>query len=203
MLAVGQSLAFKKADLFIENGGVAARAKIVAYDKAKPHAVIGYACTNPLPRVRQPPMLDISLNKLSRRRPQQMLPRQLRFGNGQRHAVLQLITKAISPAGLVKRRACPNTAGQCLIKQPAVQHNIHAAVRRFNCHFLQHIAPEVADIGQNSVKIGGTILLDQRARLFKICALPQKAHRLHALSRPQHDALPERAAGVETGTKGF
>ena len=60
--------------------------------------------------MRQPPVLDVALGELSGGRAQQMLARQIGPDSGERHAVLQLVTKAVGAAGLIEGRARPDAA---------------------------------------------------------------------------------------------
>ena len=74
-------------------------------------------------------MLDVAFGKLSACGTNQVLASDRGLRRGQRHYVLQLIAKAISTAGLVEGRAGPNAAGQSLIQEPAVQHDVERSVR--------------------------------------------------------------------------
>ena len=67
-----------------------------------------------------PPMLRIPFPELARGGCQDLLFCQRRFGVQDGQDVLQLITKTECAAGLVKSGTGPKTAGQRLIKQPAI-----------------------------------------------------------------------------------
>ena len=59
---------------------------------------------------RMPPVLDVAFKELARGGTKQMLAGQRRFGMHERHYVLQLITKTVGAARLVKSRAAPEPA---------------------------------------------------------------------------------------------
>src|SRR5687768_8505550 len=87
--------------------------------------IVGDPRANADPGGRVPPMLDIALLELPRRRSQDLRTRLCRSAVDQGHHILQLVSKAIRSAGLVKRGACPNAASQYLINEPTVEHHVH------------------------------------------------------------------------------
>ncbi|MNW22015.1 hypothetical protein D3C71_2232560 [compost metagenome] len=58
-----------------------------------------------------------------------MAPRLGGAGEGERHGVLQLVAKPVGTAGLIERRAGPDATGKRLVEQPAIEHDVHRAVR--------------------------------------------------------------------------
>ena len=72
----------------------------------------------------------------------------LRSGSDERHAVLQLVAKAVGAARLIERRAGPDAAGERLIEQPAVQHDVHRPIGRLHLDRAEHILPVPTDLGQ-------------------------------------------------------
>ena len=61
----------------------------------------------PLPGGRQPPMLHVALDELPRGGAQQMARVIVRRATGERHAVLQLVAKAVGAARLIEGRRAP------------------------------------------------------------------------------------------------
>ena len=59
----------------------------------------------------------------------------------QRHRVLQLVAEAIRAARLVETGACPGAAGQRLIEQPAIHHDVERTVRRLDLHVTRELFP--------------------------------------------------------------
>ena len=141
-----QQLAFQERDHLVQHRGIAGRADIVCDGVGEPRPIVGDARAHALTRMRQPPMLDVALDELSRRRAQQVLARHGRLRGDQRHAVLQLVAEAVGTARLVERRARPDAAGQRLIQQPAVQHDIHRPVGGLHLDRAEHIVPVAADL---------------------------------------------------------
>ena len=115
----------EKGRRLVEHGGVAGDLDVVRGRVGEPDAIVRYARANPLAGVRQPPVLDVTLDELAARRFQQVLSRHGWPDRRQGHAVLQLISEAVGAAGLVKPRASPDAAGERLIGQPAIEHNVH------------------------------------------------------------------------------
>src|SRR5579872_7477079 len=125
MLSRLQRLTLQEGDGFVENGFVARNVDILADRISEPGAIIGDAGAHALAGMRQPPVLDVALDELPRRRAQQVRARHRRLRRGERHAVLELIAKAIGAARLIEGRPRPETAGERLIEQPAIEHDVH------------------------------------------------------------------------------
>ena len=81
------------------------------------------------------------------------VPARRRVWQRQRHHILQLVTKTVSAAQLVKRRARPHAACECLVKKPAIQHQIHALVRSRNLHGAESFIPLRFHTGQQLVML--------------------------------------------------
>ena len=121
----------------------------------------------PSPGCRQPPMLHVAFDELPRGGAQQMRARQSGPRHAERHHVLQLIAEAVGAAGLVEAGARPQAARQRLVEQPAVQHDVHRAVRRPHLHGAEQSRPSAASTApQHGIEIGRAILREQS------CALP-------------------------------
>src|ERR1041385_3765153 len=119
-------------DDFVQNAEVACGLDILRCGVWQPEAVIGYSRANTFPQWRKPPMLHIPLDELPFRGAQQMFSGNLWHRDAECHDILELITKSVCAAGLVKRGACPYPAGERLIEQPTVHHHVHCAIRRFD-----------------------------------------------------------------------
>src|SRR5680860_759997 len=117
--------AFQEGNHLIQDGGVAGRLDIMGGGVGEPCAVVGDPRAYTLPRLRQPPVLNITIDELPCRCSQQVLARNLRSGGGERRAVLKLIAKAVGAACLIEGRTGPDTAGERLVEEPAIQHDVH------------------------------------------------------------------------------
>ena len=107
MLARLERLAFEERDSFIEDGEVAGSVDVMGDRIGEPRTIIRDAGSHALTRMRQPPMLDIAFDELSRSGAQQMLAGQRGPRRGERHAILQLIAEAIGAAGLIESGTRP------------------------------------------------------------------------------------------------
>jgi hypothetical protein len=103
-------------------------------------------------------MLDIALDELPRRGPQQVLTRDLGAHRGERHAILELVAEAVRSARLIKRRAGPNTARERLIEKPAIQHDVHRTVGCFDLDLVEDVIPVTADLRPHDVEIGRAVV---------------------------------------------
>ena len=124
----------------------------------KPCAVIRNMGAHACSCLRQPPMLHIAFHKLAGGCANKMLPHQSGAGGRKGHAILQLISEPISPTGLIKTCAGTHAAGKCLIQQPAIEHDIHAAIRRFNLNRPTNTVPLLFDLIQNGVQINRPVM---------------------------------------------
>src|SRR4026209_1429594 len=132
--------------------------------------VVGDPRANADPRRRVPPMLDIALLELSRRRSQDLRARLRWSAADQGHHILQLVWKTIRTAGLVKRGACPNRASQYLINEPTVEHQVHARIRRSHLQRVQVTVPLLLPLGQCGIGSAGLCVFPDEAT-----TLPQTA----------------------------
>ena len=101
----------------------------------------------------------------------------------QRHAVLQLVAKAVGAARLIERRARPDAAGERLVEQPAVQHDVHGPVGRLHLDCPEQRLPVVRHLGQDGVEIGRAIAADQRPGFVGRSRTARGSRRLRS-SRP-------------------
>src|SRR5262249_14426387 len=117
----------------IQNRGVAGGANVIRGDEGKPEKIV----TDPRPDARarlwMPPVLDIAFHELSRGGAQDVLASQMRRSVHETHDILQLISKPIGAARLIKGRPAPDSATESLIRQPAVEQKVR---RNLGCfHF--------------------------------------------------------------------
>ena len=132
VLARAQARAFEKRHDLIENRGVARAGDIGRGRKGEPDPIVRDARPHALSGMRQPPMLNVAFDELPGGGAQEMAPRLVRRGEGQRHAVLKLVAEAVGAARLIEGGARQDAAGERLIEQPAVQHDVHGAVGRLD-----------------------------------------------------------------------
>ena len=111
-LAGLERLALEKRNCLVEDGDIRGGVDVVGDRERQPRAIVGDPGAHALAGMRQPPMLHVAFGELPRRRAQQMLARQQRLRRRERHAVLQLIAKAIGAARLVESGPRPEAAAQ-------------------------------------------------------------------------------------------
>src|SRR5207344_2868781 len=91
--------------------------------------------------VAMPPVLHVAFHELAASGPEEMLPRDLPVRNGQGHHVLELVTKPVRAAGLIEGGSSPHAAGERLVEKPAVEHDVHGAVRRLDLDGADDVVP--------------------------------------------------------------
>ena len=95
-------------DALVEHAGVAGGPDVVRDRVRQPDEVVRAAGARPAAARRVPPVLDVALEELPRRRPQQVLAHERRPRQRERHRVLQLVAEAERAAGLVVAGAGPD-----------------------------------------------------------------------------------------------
>ena len=83
VLALAQRRPIEEGHRLVEDRGIAGGLDIVRGDGGEPRAVVGDARAHALARDREPPMLDVALDELSRRRAQDVGARQRRHRHAQ------------------------------------------------------------------------------------------------------------------------
>src|SRR5439155_16586766 len=106
----------------------------------------------------------------------------------------------IRAAYLIESRARPDTAGQRLVEQPAIQQHIHGRLGCGDLYGTEHIVPPAADVTQDSVQVCGAVTAEQLAYLFPIFRLAQEEHDFRARAGTQLKLGLQRGAWIETGT---
>jgi hypothetical protein len=100
-----------------------------------------------------PPVLDIALDELAARGPNEMLAGDVAPGDCQGHHVLELIAKAVGTPGLIESGAGPDAAAERLIEEPAVQHDVHGAVGSADLDGPEHVVPLGLDRVQREIEV--------------------------------------------------
>jgi hypothetical protein len=121
-------------------------------------------------------VLHVALDKLPRRRVDDVRARELRRGKDQREHVLQLIAEAERAARLIKGRSTPDAAGQALVERPAVHHQVERAIGRLHGQRVEDAVPEAARLANRFVRGAGLpVLLHQRARRLGVGRVAEQA----------------------------
>ena len=86
-------------------------------------------------------MLYISFSELPFGRAVNMVAKNIRTGINKGKGILQLIPEAICSAALVKGGSCKNSAGDCLIQEPAVDKNVDGFIGGLDLYCTQNFFP--------------------------------------------------------------
>src|ERR1022692_1186204 len=127
-----------------------------------------------------------------------MVSRHGRLRYSQRHHVLKLIAKAVCAAGLVECRSRPHAAGESLIEQPAVQHDIHGTIGGFHLNRAEYVVPQARYRGEYRIEVGGSVFRDQGKRFRPGRRLAKKENDFGRAIWLELETGLQRAAGIET-----
>src|SRR4029079_17218531 len=125
-----------------------------------------------------PPMLDIAFQKLARGRCQYVAARQTGIEVHERQRILQLIPKSKSPAGLIQRRASPESATERLIGEPLIEQEIHRKLRRMHLNDAELSLPPMTRCGKRPIHLFGRLVTadDSTGLLGRIRLSKQEHH---------------------------
>ena len=115
-----QRFGFEEWEYLIENRVVASGADVVRSNKGEPEEIVGDPGADTGARLWMLPMLHISFHEFPRGRAQDVLASQMWRSVHESHDILQLISKPVSAARLIKSRTAPKSAAEGLIQQPAI-----------------------------------------------------------------------------------
>jgi hypothetical protein len=183
----------------VEYARVADLFDVLACSQGQPQKVIGKMRAHAASGGRMPPVLNVSLDKLMARGPQQMFAHQPGLCMHQGHDVLQLIAKPERAPGLVISATPPKTAGQGLVEQPTVDQSVDTLVRGFHVDSAQRSLPVMPHAFQGSARRpSASIALDQSARFLDARSGSQKKHNLTFLAWCNVKLRLHRATRIES-----
>src|SRR5262245_54321058 len=115
-----QRFGFEEWDYLIKNRIVARGTNVVRSNKGEPEEIVGDSRADAGARLWMPPVLHIAFHELPCGRAQNVLASQVWRSVHESHDILQLISKPVSAARLIKSRTAPKSAAEGLIQQPAI-----------------------------------------------------------------------------------
>ena len=125
----------------VEHARVAGRPRVVRDRVGQPQQVVRAARARAAAARLVPPVLDVALDELAGGRAQQVLAREVRARERQRHHVLELVAEAERSARLVVAGARPHAAAQVLVEQPAVHQQVERVVRSAHLDGVERPVP--------------------------------------------------------------
>jgi len=96
-----------------------------------------------------------------------MRARDGRRRHGQRHDILQLITKSVGTARLKEGCPSPDTARQRLIQQPPIQQQVHGSIGCLHLDCAERLVPKIRHVFQDAVEIDRSVAFDQGDRVAR------------------------------------
>ena len=127
-----------------------------------------------------PPVLDVALHELVGRGPEEVLAGDFPAGRRQGHHVLELVAKPVGAPGLIEGGAGPYPAGERLVEEPAVEHDVERAVRRLDLDGSRDVIPACGDRPQRDIQIHRAIAGEQGARVLDRRGLAEEEDHLAA-----------------------
>ncbi len=143
-----------------------------------------------------PPVLDVAFDELMRCRAEEVLAGELALRDDQRDHVLELIAESVRATGLVERGSRPQAAGQRLIDEPAVQHDVQRAIRGLHLDGRLDVVPRPLDLAQEGAVIGATPTPHEVERRLAALGLAEHDHDLSAFPRRQLEARLQRGTRI-------
>ena len=200
-----QERGLEEPDPLVEDRGVPGGPHVVGDPVRQPEQVVRAAGPYAAAARGVPPVLDVSLHELARRRPDEVLARQVRPRQGQGEDVLDLVPESVRPARLVVARARPEAARDILVEEPPVDEEVEGVVRRRDANGPERLVP--GRLHRGELGLGGRHARcsrepPQEARgLRQVVPLPENEDDAPRLARPELDHRPERRARVEAGAE--
>ena len=189
-------------DRLVEDGVVGGDGEVSLCDVGQPQPVVGDVGADAATGRRMPPVLHIALDELMRCRAEQVLTGELATRNDQRDHVLQLVAESVRSASLVEGRSRPQPAGEGLVDEPAVQHDVHGAVRGPHLDGRLDVVPQLLDLA----KRGGVVAARAR-RMRSIAAwrvgLAERHDDLGPIPGGELEARLQRGTWVNARSDGF
>ena len=190
--------AFDEVNLFLEHAGVAGGVDVAARGQGQPQVVVRAVRPDTASRRRMPPVLDVALAELPRRRQQQVLPRERRFRVHQCHHVLELVAEPERAARLIEAAAPPHPARHGLIEQPAVGERVESWVGCFDLDGPERVVPELPHAFERSTRGGRPPAPSHQAgRLFGVAAAAEGEDDFSLLASAQFEAHLDRRARIQ------
>ena len=115
---------FNEGGRLVEDAPIAGGANVEGGDVRQPQQVVGEARARAAVARRMPPMEHVALDELVRGVEENLRARQLGPRVDESGCILELVAEAEGAARLVEGRAAPEPAGERLIAEPAVHHEV-------------------------------------------------------------------------------
>ena len=148
-----QNRAFDVRDGLVEHCSVISDRKVAIDGVRQPDTIVGDSGSNSASGRRMPPVLHVSFDELMCGRLQDVLSGQLALCSNEGDDILQLVAEPVGTPRLVERRPRPQSAGQGLIDQPMVQHDVHRPIRRAHLDRSLGVIPIAPQIAQGRFMI--------------------------------------------------
>src|SRR4029077_18477765 len=100
--------------------------------------------------------------------------------NGQSHHILKLIAEPIRATQLVKSCARPDAATERLVKQPAIEQQIHTRIRRLDLDCPKQVVPSACYLTEDFIKVCRAVAVHKLTRFVFVFPLSQEKDNLHA-----------------------
>ena len=197
-----QERGLEEPDPLVEDRDVPGRAHVVGDPVRQPEQVVRAAGPDAAAARGVPPVLDVSLHELARRRPDEVLAGQVRPRQGQGEDVLDLVPESVRPARLVVAGARPEPARDILVEEPAVDEEVEGVVRRRDADGPERLFP--GRLHRGELGLGGR----QRPSRPRTAAggsrpppgrSPARERRRRAASRPARARPPSGAPRTGRG----
>ena len=142
-------------DRLVEDGMVGGDGEVAVDGVRQPQPVVGDVRAHAATGRGMPPVLDVALDELTCRGSKQVLAGELTLRHDQGDHVLELVAESVRAARLVERRPRPEPAGEGLVHEPAVEHDVQRTVRCSNLDRCLDVVPRAPDLAQRRGVVRG------------------------------------------------
>ena len=126
-------------------------------------------------------MEDVAFFELMGGGAQQVLAGHIPHRRHQGHPVLELVAETEGPAGLIESRPGQHPAGQRLIEQPLIDHQVEGAIGSLHPQGSEDVVPAGRDLGLDVLRVGLPVPLDEGAR-FRRSSRPCPSRKVTSIS---------------------
>ena len=192
-------------DPFVEDGGISGRFHVLGDRVREPEEVVRAVRPDPPAARGVPPVLNVALQELARRGPEEMRAGEVGAREHQRHDVLELVAESVRPARLVVAGARPEAAGEVLVEEPPVHQQVEGVVGGRHAHGPERLVPERLHGGELGLcrddAAGAAVAPKERAGLVQVAPLSDEEDEAPRLAGQEVHGHLQGRAGVEAGAE--
>src|ERR1019366_227397 len=191
----------KERNPHVEDSGISGRFHVLGDSIREPEEVVRATRADAAAARGGPPVLNVALHELARRRPEEMLAGEVGPREHERQDVLELVAEAVRPARLVVAGARPEAAGEVLVEEPPVHEQVEGVVGRRDPDGAERLFPERLHGGELGLcrgdAAGSGVAPEESAGLVEVAPLAEEEHDAPRLARQEVQTHLQCRARIE------